>query len=125
MTERVKLSPGPTHPITCVRNPRRVVVTFDGAPIADTRNAITLNEASYPAVQYIPREDVDMRTLQRSTHTTYCPYKGDASYFHLSSPEAISENAVWSYEAPYDTVAAIKDRLAFYPDRVEISERDD
>lgn len=125
MVERVKLSPGPNHPITCVRNPRRVVVAFGGATIADTRNAITLKEASYPAVQYIPREDVDMRALKRSPHSTYCPYKGDAAYFHLSRPDAISENAVWSYETPYDTVAAIKDYVAFYPDRVEISEHDE
>lgn len=124
MNERVRLVPGSEHPITLERNPRRVVITFRGSVIADTRNALTLKEASYPSVQYIPREDADMRALKRSTHITYCPYKGDASYFHLSTSDATSENAVWTYESPFEAVTTIKDRLAFYPDRVEISERE-
>lgn len=124
MNERVKLVPGVEHPITLERNPRRVIVAFGGMVIADTRNAITLKEASYPAVQYIPRADVDMRLLKRSPHTSYCPYKGDAFYFHLSTSDAASENAVWTYETPYDAVAPIKDYVAFYPDRVELSEKD-
>lgn len=125
MSDRVRLVPGPQHPITLERNPRRVTVTFGGTVVADTRNAITLREASYEPVQYIPRTDVDMRFFERSAHTSYCPYKGDASYFHLSTPEAISENAAWTYETPYDAVSDIKECVAFYPDRVEINIRDD
>jgi uncharacterized protein (DUF427 family) len=97
-------------------------VSFNGTIVADTRNAITLTEASYPPVQYIPREDVSPRFLERSSHMTYCPYKGDASYFHLKAPDATSENAIWTYEAPFDAVSAIKDHVAFYADRVQISE---
>jgi uncharacterized protein (DUF427 family) len=124
MTERVRRVPGNDHPITLANNPRRLRVAFNGTVIADTRNAITLAEASYAPVQYIPREDVDMRFLERSTHTTYCPYKGDASYFHMSVPGAKSDNAIWTYEVPFDAVGAIKDHVAFYPDRVQISEDD-
>jgi uncharacterized protein (DUF427 family) len=124
MTERVHRLPGSDHPITLAKNARRVRVSLAGEAIADTRNAIKLTEASYPPVQYIPRQDVDMRFLERSAHTTYCPYKGDASYFHLKTPDASFENAVWTYEAPYDAVSAIKDHVAFYPDRVRVSEED-
>jgi uncharacterized protein (DUF427 family) len=124
MTERTRLVPGNDHPITLKNNPRRVIVTFAGSVIADTRDAIVLKEASYPAVQYIPRKDVDMKLLQRSPHTSYCPYKGDASYFHLVAADATSENTVWTYETPYDAVSGIKDLVAFYPDRVQITEQE-
>ncbi|GLK67468.1 hypothetical protein GCM10008179_11060 [Hansschlegelia plantiphila] len=90
--------------------------------LADTRNALSLKEASYPPVQYVPRADVDMALLQRTDHSTYCPFKGDCSYFSIPSGGDRAVNAVWSYEAPYDAVAAIKGHLAFYPDRVEITE---
>ena len=125
MNERVKLVPGGQHPITLEKNPKHVIVSFDGVVVADTRNAVALKEASYPAVQYIPRADVDMRLLKRSLHTTYCPYKGDASYFHLSVGDAVSENAIWTYEMPYEAVAPIKEYVAFYPDRVDLVERGD
>lgn len=115
--------PGADHPITITPNPARVVVTFAGRTIADSRNALTLSEASYPPVQYIPRADVDMALLVPTDHATYCPYKGDASYFSVLSGGLV--NAVWSYEAPYDAVNAIKDHLAFYADRVDIVERRD
>jgi uncharacterized protein (DUF427 family) len=111
--------PGPDHPITIKANPNRVRVTHRGRVVADTRRAITLREASYPPVHYIPREDADMTLLTRTAHATHCPYKGDASYFSVAADEPVSENAVWSYEQPYDAVAAIKDRLAFYPNRVD------
>ena len=124
MIDRVRRIPGSDHPITLEKNPRRVRVSFNGAVVADTRNAITLTEASYAPVQYIPREDVDMDLLQRSAHTTYCPYKGDASYFHLSASGTKSDNAIWTYETPFDAVSAIKEHVAFYPDRVQISEED-
>jgi len=78
-----------------------------------------LREASYPVVQYIPRKDVDMSLLQRTEHATYCPYKGDCAYYSIPSGGKRSDNAVWTYEAPYAAVAEIKDHLAFYPDRVD------
>lgn len=111
--------PGPDHPITIERNPRRVVVTIGGKTIADTADALVLRESHYPAVQYIPRRDVDMRALERSATQTYCPYKGDAAYFSIPVGAERSVDAVWTYEAPYAAVAAIKDHVAFYPDRVD------
>lgn len=111
--------PSPIHPITIEPNPKRVVVTVAGKVIADSRNALSLREASYPAVQYIPRADVDMSLLERSTHTTYCPYKGECNYFSIPAGGERSVNAVWTYESPYDAVAGIKDHVAFYADRVD------
>jgi uncharacterized protein (DUF427 family) len=119
MVEKTIKSPGPDHPITIAPNPSRVVVRLGGEVIADTRAALTLREASYGLVQYIPREDVDMSKLRRTEHATYCPYKGDASYFSIPAGGERSANAVWTYEAPYASVAAIKDHVAFYPDRVD------
>jgi uncharacterized protein (DUF427 family) len=114
--------PGPDHPITIERNPARIVVSVAGRVIADTREALTLREAAYPAVQYIPRKDVVMALLDRTEHTTYCPYKGDCSYFSIPLGGERSKNAVWSYEAPYAAVSPIKDYLAFYPNRVDTIE---
>ena len=114
--------PGPDHPITIERNPVRIVVSVAGRIVADTREALTLREAAYPAVQYIPRNDVNMALLERTDHATYCPYKGDASYFSIPLGGNRSLNAVWSYEVPYAPVAPIKDYLAFYPDRVDAIE---
>jgi uncharacterized protein (DUF427 family) len=121
MNKPVKI-PGPDHPITIAPNPKRVVVKVAGRVVADTRAALSLKEASYPAVNYIPRADVDMGLLERTDHTTYCPYKGDCSYFSIPAGGETARNAVWSYEAPYAAVAEIKDRLAFYPDRVTVEE---
>jgi uncharacterized protein (DUF427 family) len=114
--------PGPDHPITIERNPNRVVISVAGHVIADTRDALTLRESTYPPVQYVPRKDADLALLERTDHATYCPYKGDASYFSIPSGGARSANAVWTYEAPYAAVALIKDHLAFYPDRVDAIE---
>ena len=119
MSDKVIKIPVPDHPITIEPNSRRVIVTLGGKVIADTTDALTLREASYPAVQYIPRKDVDMAVLERTDHASYCPYKGDAAYFSISAGGERSVNAIWTYEAPYDAVAAIEDRLAFYPDRVD------
>jgi uncharacterized protein (DUF427 family) len=119
MTDKPVKIPGPEHPISIDANPSRVVVTVGGKVIADTRNALTLREASYPAVQYIPRRDVDMAALERSDHTTYCPYKGDASYYSIPAGESRSLNAVWTYETPFEAVAQIKEYVAFYPDRID------
>jgi uncharacterized protein (DUF427 family) len=114
--------PGPDHPITIEPNHARIVVTLAGKMIADTRDALTLREAAYPAVLYIPRKDVDMSLLERTSHTTYCPYKGDCSYYSVPLGAERSVNAVWTYESPYAAVAQIKDHLAFYPDRVDAIE---
>ena len=111
--------PGPDHPITIEPSPKHVVVKVADHVIADTKNALALKEASYPAVLYVPRGDVNMALLERTDHMTYCPYKGDCSYYSipLGGPRAV--NAVWTYEAPYAAVAQIKDYVAFYPDRVD------
>ncbi len=124
MTAKPTKQPGPDHPITIEPNRARVVVTVAGRVIADSREALTLCESSYPAVQYIPRKDVDMTALEPTDHTTYCPYKGDCSYFSIPAGGERSVNAVWSYENPYPAVAPIAGHLAFYPDRVDsIEER--
>lgn len=122
MTARQKLHPGPDHPITIAPTPGRVVVSVAGRIVADSSNALTLREASYPAVQYIPRGDVDMSLLERTDHASYCPYKGDGAYYSIPIGGERSANAVWTYEAPYPAVAEIKGHLAFYPDRVDAIE---
>jgi uncharacterized protein (DUF427 family) len=114
--------PGPDHPITIEKTPRRVRVTVAGKTIADSRDALTLQEASYPPVQYVPRKDVDFALLARTTHTSHCPYKGDASYYSIVPGGAQSVNAVWSYETPHPAVAQIKEHVAFYPNRVDAIE---
>jgi uncharacterized protein (DUF427 family) len=117
-TRTIKI-PGPDHPITIERSLKRVVVLVGGAVLADSRDALILREAAYAAMQYIPRKDVDTALLERSAHTTYCPYKGDCAYFSIPSAGRRAINAVWTYEAPYEAVAAIKNHLAFYPDKVD------
>ena len=119
MTDKPIKSPGPDHPISIEPNPSRVVVKAGGKIIADTSDALTLREASYLPVQYIPRPDVDMAALTRSEHTSYCPYKGDASYYSIPAGGDRSLNAVWTYETPFEAMAQIKDYVAFYPDRVD------
>jgi uncharacterized protein (DUF427 family) len=111
--------PGPDHPITIERHPSRIVVKAGGKVIADTREALTLREARYPAVVYVPRKDVDMTLLERTGHVTYCPYKGDCAYFSIPSAGERGTNAVWTYEHPYAAVAPIREHLAFYPDRID------
>lgn len=106
----------PEHRIALKLAAVRVRVTFHGEVVADTLDAIRLEEGSYPPVYYIPRKDVKMERLARSAHHTYCPFKGEASYFSLKDGP---ENAVWSYEKPYDEMAALKELLAFYPDKVD------
>jgi len=105
--------------ITIEPNPNRVIVRLDGAIIADSTRALVMRAPGTPDQQYIPREDVDMAQLSRTTHATHCPYKGDASYFTLAVDGRVSENAAWSYEAPYPVMAEIRECLAFYPSRVE------
>jgi uncharacterized protein (DUF427 family) len=122
MTAKPVRTPGPDHPITIEPNPARIVVSVTGRVVADTREALVLREASYPAVQYIPRKDVDMSLLERTDHGTYCPYKGDCAYYSIPMGGERSANAVWSYEAPFAAVAQIKGHLAFYRDRVDAIE---
>jgi uncharacterized protein (DUF427 family) len=124
MTDKPAKVPGPDHPIMIERNPARVVVVVAARIIADTCDAITLREASYAAVQYVPRKDVDMSALERSAHATFCPYKGDCAYYNILIDGRRSINAVWTYEAPFPAVAEIRGHLAFYPERVDaIGER--
>lgn len=111
--------PGPDHPITISQEGTRIRVVFAGRTVADTTRALTLKEARYPSVYYVPRADADMSLLTPTAHVTHCPYKGDASYFTISADGREAVNAVWSYEAPYPDVAGIKEHLAFYPDRVD------
>lgn len=119
MSDKPVKIPGPDHPITIAPTVGTVTVTIGGRTLAKSSNALTLREANYPPVQYIPRTDVDMALLERTQHATYCPYKGDCSYYSIPAGGERAVNAVWTYESPYAAVEAIKDHLAFYPDRVD------
>ena len=120
MEKQIRI-PGPDHPITIAPAGERVVVRAGGEVIAETDDALTLEEAGYAPVQYIPLADVDDSVLRHSEHQTYCPYKGDASYYTVVTPGGELENVVWTYEEPYDAVAEIAGRVAFYASRVEVS----
>jgi uncharacterized protein (DUF427 family) len=114
--------PGPDHPITITPTKGRVTVVVNNKRVADTREALTLKEAAYPALQYIPRKDIDQTLLLRTSHQTYCPYKGDCAYYSIPSGGERSVNAAWTYKAPFGSVSAIREYLAFYPDRVDAIE---
>jgi uncharacterized protein (DUF427 family) len=114
--------PGPDHPITITPNPRRVRVTAGDIVIAETSKALTLKEARYPAVQYVPRQDANMALLERTDRVTHCPYKGDASYYSVKADGKTLDNAIWTYEAPFPAMTEISGHLAFYPDKVKIEE---
>ncbi|WP_329171827.1 DUF427 domain-containing protein [Streptomyces sp. NBC_01477] len=120
--ERTVKTPGPDHPITVEPNPSRVVVRAGGRVVADTTRALTLRESSYPAVQYIPLDDVEPTALEPTDSRTYCPYKGDASYYSLITADGTVADAVWTYDKPYDAVSPIAGHVAFYPKHVELSE---
>ena len=119
MKERQVKLPGPDHPISIQRNAARVVVSVAGRVVADTCNALTLREATYPPVEYIPRKDVDFSQLERTDHATYCPYKGDCNYYSIPAGGKKSVNAVWSYQDPFPSVDQIRGHVAFYPDRID------
>jgi uncharacterized protein (DUF427 family) len=121
MTEKKVLVPGPEHPISVAPFDGSVTITYGDRVIARTHDALVLQEAGYRPVYYLPLDAVDADVLRPTPHATYCPYKGDASYYSLVDGEAVSENAVWCYVRPYDAVADIAGRVAFYPDRVEIT----
>jgi uncharacterized protein (DUF427 family) len=114
--------PSPDHLITIESSTGRVRVLAGGRVIADSRNALVLRESNHSPVHYIPRGDVDMTLLARTEHHTHCPYKGDASYYSVAPGGKRAVNAVWTYEAPNEAVAAIKDHVAFYPDRIDAIE---
>ncbi|MBB2948626.1 uncharacterized protein (DUF427 family) [Actinoplanes lutulentus] len=119
MAEKPRLLPGPEHPITIKASTDRVVVTVAGKVVADTRNALVLQEANYPPVRYLPLTDVDESLLSRSETSSYCPYKGDAGYYSIPVGGDKSVDALWEYTAPFDAVAPIVNHVAFYPDRVD------
>ena len=120
MAQKPHLVPGPDHPITITPSKARIRVIWNDHVVADTTRALDLKESTYPVAHYIPREDVDMSALQATTHSTHCPYKGDASYFSLKGDGKAADNAVWSYETPYPTMAEIAGYVAFYPNKVTI-----
>ncbi|GAA4577557.1 DUF427 domain-containing protein [Planotetraspora kaengkrachanensis] len=119
MTAREVKIPGADHPITIEPSTDEIVVTVAGKVVASTRDALVLREADYPPVNYIPVKDVDFGLLERTDQATYCPYKGWAGYYSIPAGGGSSVDAVWRYDEPYDAVAAIKDHVAFYPDRVD------
>ncbi len=112
--------PGPDHPITITHAGSHVVVRKGDAVIARTDQALALAEASYPLVYYIPRADVDMERLEASDRTSFCPFKGDATYFSIKTREGVVDDAVWTYEDPFPACAEIAGHLAFYADKVSI-----
>ncbi|MGU3502671.1 DUF427 domain-containing protein [Mycobacterium sp. C31M] len=116
MTDREPRQPSAEHPITITPTGQRVTVTVGGVTIAQTDDALTLQEANYPAVQYIPLADVDSSVLACSATSTYCPYKGDATYYHVNDVQDV----IWTYQQPYPAVAQIAGHVAFYPDKADI-----
>ncbi|MFE5029484.1 DUF427 domain-containing protein [Streptomyces sp. NPDC056656] len=121
MTTREPKIPGPDHPITIDPTSGRVVARIGTQIVADTTRALTLREAGYPPIQYIPLDDVDQSLLAASDTHTYCPYKGDASYYRLTLPEGGPTDAAWSYREPYEAVAPIAGHVAFYTAHVDIA----
>ena len=115
-------SSGHPHAITIENNPNCIKVAFNGTVIAETTRALVLKEGPLPPATYIPREDVQMSYLQRTDHSTHCPFKGNASYFSVRVGNEIADNAVWTYETPIDSVAQIKNCLSFYVEKLDVSE---
>ncbi|MBB2993311.1 uncharacterized protein (DUF427 family) [Mycolicibacterium iranicum] len=121
MTDRPVLQPSASHPITVTPTGRHVVVRVNGDIVAETDAALTLQEASYPAVQYIPIADVAADHLRPSGTATYCPFKGDAGYFDVQAGGETVADAVWTYREPYPAVAQIAGHVAFYPDKADVT----
>jgi len=117
---RPHLIPGSSHPITVTPTPGRVVARVGDQVVADSTNALTLQEAAYPAVQYVPMADVNAELLHRTETSTYCPYKGDAAYYSLSVDGTDLTDVLWTYESPYPAVAEIAGHVAFYADKVQV-----
>ena len=121
MTTRTRLEPGPDHPITIAPTGRHVVVRTGDQVIAETNRALTLHEATSGPVQYVPLADVDAAVVRPTDHGTYCPYKGEASYYTVTTPAGELENVIWTYDEPYDAVSEIAGHVAFYTNRGELS----
>jgi uncharacterized protein (DUF427 family) len=121
MTTRTVKIPDAAHPITIRPTGSHVTVRVGGTVIAETDNALSLAEAAYPVAQYIPLADVNQALLDRTTTQTYCPYKGDASYYSVKTPGGTETDLIWTYEHPFPSVAEIAGHVAFYPDRAEIT----
>lgn len=122
MSSRPVLQPTEQHPITVAPTGRHVTVRVNGEVVAETDGALTLQESSYPAVQYIPLTDVNRKLLRPTATATYCPYKGEASYYSVVTAAGDTvDDAIWTYEEPYEAVATIAGHVAFYPDKAEIS----
>ncbi len=116
-------APGHAHTISIEKNPNRVKISFNGTVIADTQKALVLKEGPLPPANYIPREDVQMARLQRTELSTHCPFKGDASYYSVVVDGQTAENAVWTYEDPIKAVAAIKNHVSFYKEKMDVIEK--
>lgn len=114
------LTPGPDHPIDITPARTHWRAMYGDHVIADSGDALILKEAGYAPVIYFPRADVSMEYFSRTDRTTHCPYKGDAAYYTILMDGRFAENAVWTYEEPYPAMEAIRGRLAFYPDKVEV-----
>ncbi len=119
MTDREIREPSTAHPITVEPTGKHVIVRINGEVVAETDDALTLQESTYPAVQYIPLADV-VAALSRSGTTTYCPYKGDANYYHVTAAGSTVDDAIWTYEQPYPAVVGIAGRVAFYADKADV-----
>ncbi len=122
MTDKPVREPTADHPITVEPTGKHVTVRVSGEVVAESDKALTLQESTYPAVYYLPVGDVVQSALTSSATTTYCPYKGDASYYHVTTGSGgIVEDVIWTYEQPYPAVADIAGHVAFYPDKAEIT----
>jgi uncharacterized protein (DUF427 family) len=122
MSDRPVRLPDESHPIEIEAHPGRVVITVAGRTVADSRNALTLREADYPAVHYIPFEDVDTRLLLTSRQRSYCAYKGDCSYFDIPHGGERARDAAWTYATPHPALSRLAGHIAFYPERVDAIE---
>ena len=121
MTDRPVLEPTAEHPITVEPTGKHVTVRVNGEVVADTHDALTLQESTYPAVLYIPLDDVVADRLKPSDTETYCPFKGDASYYHVTAGDSTVDDAIWTYVKPYPAVAQIAGHVAFYPDKADVT----
>ena len=122
MTSRPVLEPTAEHPITINPTGQHVVIRVHGDVVADTHRALQLQESTYPAVQYIPFDDVVSDVLTRTDTSTYCPFKGEAAYYSVTTAAGDTvDDAIWFYEQPYPAVAAIAGHVAFYPDKAEVT----
>jgi uncharacterized protein (DUF427 family) len=121
MTERTILQPTAEHPITITPTGKHVTVRINGDVVAETDAALTLQESTYPAVQYVPLADVVGSVLRRSDNTTYCPYKGEANYYHVTTADGTVDDAIWTYEQPYAAVGEIAGHVAFYTNKADVT----